>query len=206
MNAYMYVFDTLADWEWGYITAEFSSGRYFKKRGSNLPFKLVSNSEKAVRTMGGVSILPDVALSNADITPDDLLLLPGGDTWNDPCHEPILSLVEKLLPKGLTVAAICGATAALAQKGLLNSRKHTSNALEFLEQTCPGYKGSAMYVNVPAVADGYLITASGTAPLEFAYQVIKKTGVFKPETLESWYNLHHHKEAKYFHELMKTLE
>jgi putative intracellular protease/amidase len=201
----MYVFDTLADWEWGYITAEFSSGRFFKKRGSKLPFKFVSNSKKTVRTLGGVPILPDMTIDEANITPDDLLILPGGDTWNDPIHESVLALVEKLLPQGLTVGAICGATAALAQRGLLNSRKHTSNALPFLEQTCPGYKGRALYVDCPAVADGYLITASGNAPLEFAYQVIKKTGLFKPETLEAWYNMNLRKEPRYFAELMNSL-
>ncbi len=28
---YVYVMDTLADWELGYVTAELNSGRFFKK-------------------------------------------------------------------------------------------------------------------------------------------------------------------------------
>lgn len=28
---YVYIFDTLADWELGYVTAELNSGRFFKK-------------------------------------------------------------------------------------------------------------------------------------------------------------------------------
>ena len=30
-NIYVYVLDTLADWELGYVTAELNSGRFFKK-------------------------------------------------------------------------------------------------------------------------------------------------------------------------------
>ena len=55
-----------------------------------------------------------------------------------------------------------GATAALARKGLLDRRKHTSNALIYLQQL-PQYRGAALYCEQPAVTDGQLITASGTA-------------------------------------------
>mgnify|MGYP007062995005 len=48
--------------------------------------------------------------------------------------------------------------------------------------------------------------ASGTAPLEFAYQVLKKLDVFLPQTLESWYKLHLTHEAKYFFALMESLQ
>lgn len=30
-TVYLYVFDTMADWEIGYLTAELNSGRYYKK-------------------------------------------------------------------------------------------------------------------------------------------------------------------------------
>ncbi len=30
-KVYMYVFDTMSDWEVGYLTAELNTGRYFKK-------------------------------------------------------------------------------------------------------------------------------------------------------------------------------
>jgi hypothetical protein len=31
MNIFIYVLDTLADWEIGYLTAEINSGRYLRK-------------------------------------------------------------------------------------------------------------------------------------------------------------------------------
>lgn len=30
-TVYLYVFDTMADWEIGYLTAELNSGRYYKR-------------------------------------------------------------------------------------------------------------------------------------------------------------------------------
>jgi hypothetical protein len=30
-TVYLYVFDTMSDWEIGYLTAELNSGRYYKK-------------------------------------------------------------------------------------------------------------------------------------------------------------------------------
>lgn len=30
-TVYLYVFDTMADWEIGYVTAELKSGRYYKR-------------------------------------------------------------------------------------------------------------------------------------------------------------------------------
>ncbi len=95
---------------------------------------------------------------------------------------------------------------ALAQKGLLNNRKHTSNDKEFLKMICPGYSGEKFYLNQPAVADDNLITASGVAALEFSYEVLKKTNLMKPATLESWYQLHKTKEAKFFFSLMESLK
>ena len=46
----------------------------------------------------------------------------------------------EFLDAGVPVAAICGATAGLAAEGLLDDRRHTSNAAEFLAAT--GYGGA----------------------------------------------------------------
>ena len=111
-----------------------------------------------------------------------------------------------MINKNVIVAAICGATIALAQKGLLNNRKHTSNGIELLKMTCPGYSGEKFYLNQPVVADNNLITATGLAALEFSYEVFKKTNLMKTETLEAWYQLHNTMEAKYFFALMESLK
>ena len=86
------------------------------------------------------------------------------------------------------MAAICGATLALASAGLLDERPHTSNGPGFLEMFCPSYRGTNHYVDEPAVSDGKLITAAGTAPLEWAREILDVLGVFTCEKLEAWYS------------------
>ena len=81
---------------------------------------------------------------------------PGGETWTDIVHQPILRIAERCLKEGILVAAICGATMGLAQTGLLNSRWHTSNDLEYLKMICPTYTGENYYKMESAVTDGNL--------------------------------------------------
>ena len=56
---YVYVLDTLADWEIGYVTAELKSGRFFKEDAPSVSLKTVSDSKEPVHTMGGLTIVPD---------------------------------------------------------------------------------------------------------------------------------------------------
>ena len=76
------------------------------------------------------------------------------------------------------MAAICGATAGLARGGLLDDRRHTSNAREYLAAT--GYGGGALYQDEPAVTDGDLITAASMAPLEFAHHIFRRLDLTPP--------------------------
>lgn len=201
-TVYLYVLDTMADWEVGYITAELQSGRYCKK-GSD-PFKIVTvGIEKApVTTMGGLKILPDIKFEECCLENASALILPGGETWLEKVHEPIINMAEKCINEHIVVAAICGATIGLARKGLLDSRRHTSNDLEFIKMMCPDYKGEKYYRNEPAVTDGKLITASGTAPLEFTVQALQALNAFSERKLDAWYKLYETHEPEYFYSLM----
>lgn len=203
---YLYVFDTMADWEIGYLTAELNSGRYYKKGLTPLKIVTVGIEKTPITTMGGLKILPDIELDECSIKNAEALILPGGDTWTETIHEPIIKMAEQCLKESVVVAAICGATIRLAQKGLLNSRWHTSNDLEYLKMICPAYTGEKYYKKEPAVTDKKLITASVTAPLEFAVHVLRALDVFTPQTLDSWYNLNKTHESKYFYELMNSIQ
>jgi len=205
-TVYLYVFDTMADWEIGYLTAELNSGRYYKKGLAPSKIVTVGIEKTTVTTMGGLKILPDIKLDECSIESTDALILPGGDTWRETIHQPILKIAQRCLKEGIWVAAICGATMALAQTGLLNSRQHTSNDLEYLKMICPAYKGEEYYKMESVVTDGNLITASGIAPLEFSLHVLRALDVFSSKTLDAWYSLNKTHESKYFFELMNSLQ
>jgi putative intracellular protease/amidase len=206
MIAYLYVLDTLADWEIGYLTAELNSGRFLDKTKKKEPLIKVGATPKPIKTMGGFTVTPDLQIDELQLKDDDLLILPGADTWAEPANQKVISLLPENLKKKTTIAAICGATIALAENGLLNNRKHTSNDLGWLKLTCPNYLGEKFYVNQPAVSDDNLITASGLAALEFSYEVFKKTGVMKAQTAEAWYQLYRTRDAGCFEKLMESLK
>ena len=121
---YVYVPDTLADWELGYVTSELNSGRFFKKDAERVALKTVSYSKEPVITMGGMKIVPDCLTDDIVVSEKSILLLPGANTWNDKKHGAIIEKAGELLSSGATVCAICGATTALANFGLLNNRPH----------------------------------------------------------------------------------
>lgn len=203
--AYLYLLDTLADWETGYAIAELNSNRYFKAEAPHYTVKTFSAGKQTITTMGGVRIVPDYTIEEIALADAGLLLLPGGDLWHEPQHKPVFDLVENFLTADIPVAAICGATIALANAGFLDNRKHTSNDLNYLLQTCPNYNGRSNYLNQPVVADRNLITATALAPLEFAREILAKLDVFSNDTLDAWYQLHQTKSPEYFMKLMQAL-
>lgn len=204
-TVYVYVLDTLADWELGYVISELNSGRFFKKGEQRVSLKTVSYSQETIKTMGGMTIVPDYLIEDIVVSETSVLLLPGANTWNDLKHVAIIEKASELLSIGATVCAICGATAALANFGLLDQRPHTSNGPGFLEMVSPGYKGQSFYVDEPSVADHNLITASSTGALLWAKQIIEHLGVFQSNTLEAWYEYFRTGEPEHFFALMQTL-
>ena len=126
-TVYIYVLDTLADWELGYVTAELNSGRFFKKDAPEVSVKTVAISTEPVKTMGGLTIVPDCTIREIAVSEKSVLLLPGANTWDDPRHSVMMKKAGELLSAGALVCAICGATMALASAGLLDRRPHTSN-------------------------------------------------------------------------------
>ncbi|EQB1799753.1 glutamine amidotransferase [Listeria monocytogenes] len=202
---YVYVLDTLADWEIGYVTSELNSGRFFKKDANRVSLKTVSYSKESIKTMGGMTIVPDCVTDDIVMSETSVLLLPGADTWNNLEHKAIIEKASELLALNATVAAICGATVALANHGLLDNRPHTSNGAGFLEMFSSSYKGQSSYINELSVGDNNLITASSAGALLWAKQIIAHLDVFESNTLESWYAYFDTGDPKDFYALMESL-
>lgn len=202
---YLYILDTMADWETGHVLAELHSGGYLKDPTRKFRLVMCGRDLNPVTTMGGMHLTPDARFS--DIRPEagDVVILPGADTWLDPVQIPAIAKVQSLLEGGALVAAICGATLGLASTGLLDRRPHTSNDLMALKLFCPGYQGEEYYRNEPAVTDGNLITASGLAPVGFAYHIFQRLDVMTPATCEAWHGLFTTRKPEYFHTLMASL-
>ncbi|MBN2619216.1 MAG: DJ-1/PfpI family protein [Spirochaetales bacterium] len=203
-TCYIYLLNGIADWEIGYLIAELNSKRYLSK-SSNIDLKFVSYSLNPIKTMGGAIMEPQLELKNVKFNSGDILLLPGSDSWDSVQDEFLIKVLNNYQKENIIVASICGSTLFLANLGLLNNIKHTSNDLYYLKMVCPDYTGEAFYSTDNVVSSYNLITASSIAALEFTYEVLKKLEVMTSETLEAWYNLFNNKDPKYFMALMNSL-
>lgn len=185
-NIHLFVFDTLADWEIGYAAAGINNPA-FQFRPGRYRVQTVAASLEPVMSMGGLRVLPDLVLDALEPSQSAMLILPGGLAWDQGLNAEAVEKARTFLAAGVPVAAICGATAGLARAELLDDRRHTSNAAIYLQST--GYRGAAFYVDSPAVTDGELITASGVAPIEFAYEIFKRLDLYSATALEAWHRL-----------------
>jgi putative intracellular protease/amidase len=180
---YLYLLPGFADWEPAHATAEL-------RRYGGYRVETVAESAEPVESMGGLRVLPSRTLDAVD--PDDVavLILPGGSRWEkEPLSASLRSLLLALEARGVPIAAICGATLAVARAGLLQDRKHTSNTRSYLDQHAEGYTGGAHYVDAPAVRDRGVITASGLADVEFARVLFDELGVLAEPDRALWATL-----------------
>src|SRR3954469_16957656 len=92
-KVFLYVFNTMSDWAYGYLIAELNSGRYFKKDLAPLKVITVGANKEIITTMGGLSIKPDISLDECILEGTDLIILPGGNTWGEVIHQPILKKI-----------------------------------------------------------------------------------------------------------------
>jgi putative intracellular protease/amidase len=185
-DVHLFVLDTLADWEPGFAVAHINR----PAPGMPSPYRVrtVGASRAPVKTLGGITIVPDIVLDELRPEASAMLILPGAEIWSDARMDGALAKARAFVDAGVPVAAICGATFGLARVGLLDERRHTSNDPRFLASS--GYRGGALYENEPVVDDGNVITASAMAPLEFAHAILRRLGVFSERALEAWYGLY----------------
>ena len=179
---FIFLFEGFSDWEISYLTPEINKNKafdliYFSKDG------------KAVVSMGGLCIQPNISLVDINIDDIHMLILPGGDCWVNEGNKEIDRLVQQLFTQCKTIAAICGATIYLAKQGLLDQLKHTSNDLFYLKEYAPQYTGERDYIDALAVRDNNIITAKGIAPIEFAREIFEQLELQSENDLEKWFQL-----------------
>lgn len=149
--------------------------------------KTVSLTREPVRSIGGFRTVPDYTIDEVD---DDFagVILIGGNSWRKEESQAVMRLVQKALDGNKVVGAICDATVFLGMNGVLNSGKHTSNRLEDLQETAgENYTGAADYLEQQAVREGKIITANGSAFLEFGREVMTVLESAPQEEIDEWY-------------------
>lgn len=180
------IFDGFADWEPTYALAEL-------RRSGNRSVVTVGFDLEPVTSMGGLRVIPDRAIGEIRPSEIEILIFPGGDFWETSYVATELNRVlADAIAADVPIAAICGATLAVARAGLLDERRHTSNMRGYIAEHVPQYSGAALYEAVPAVSDRGVITASGLAPVEFAREIFKELKIFSAADEELWFDMFRH--------------
>lgn len=205
LMVYVYVLDTLADWELGQVLAELSSRPGFLKRRA-APLSQNRRLLQGARPHDGRADHPARPLPGRHRGGGGgHAAFAGGGNLERPQAQRRPRKGGQFLSAGAAVAAICGATAALADFGLLDRRPHTSNGPGFLDTVCARYAGQKYYVDAPAAADGGLITAGSAGALPWAKEIIRYLDVFEPDTLEAWYAYFSTGAPEHFFALLQSL-
>ena len=200
-TVHLFVLDSLADWEPGFAIAGINNPDGQKEPG-RYQVRTVATSSKPVITVGGMKIQPDLVLAQLNPSDSAMLILPGGDSWDQGGNLEAVEKAKEFLAAGVPVAAICGATAGLARGGILDTRQHTSNAAEYLAAT--GYQGGHLYRQADAVVDRDVITASAMKSLEFAREIFRRLDLYEERILDAWYGLFKTGDPKYYAELVSS--
>jgi transcriptional regulator GlxA family with amidase domain len=185
-TCYLFVFEGFADYEASLASTGIRNSNEYQ-------LKTIAMRKEPVRSMSGMTIMPDLDfMPDSDLEDIDgdntgMLILPGGTAWELKRNEAITPLVAHCLLHGIPVAGICGATLFLADLGLLNRTVHTSNHIDWLAASSRIYRGQALYRNEPSVRTEHLITANGTAAVEFAQDIFEALRITEEPRVTNWF-------------------
>lgn len=176
-----FIFDGYADWETAYVCAELNAPE------TAYAVKTIGLDREPKASMGGFRVVPDYSVH--DFPPDfSMLILPGGYAWMKQLNNAVLTIVQYAVEKRIPIGAICNAVNFMAENGFLDRIRHSGNTLEFLKLQAPHYRGEPNFIAKQAVCDGGVITANGTAALEFAKEILLLLNVKSEHDVINWYN------------------
>ena len=182
------IWDQYADWEYAFLASLLQDR--IQDKTSPFEVKTVSLSSHPIKSIGGFTTIPDYGVEDIPTDYAGIILI-GGMSWRTEGAKEIAPVVRKAYADGKIVGAICDATVFLGMSGLLNEKKHTSNTHEDLTAAAQeNYTGSENYIHAQAVRDGTLITANGSAYLEFAREVLTALNAYPADYIESSYQFY----------------
>lgn len=170
-----------------YLSQAIASDEFALKTNPKYVNKVVAPTSDPVRSIGGFNTVPDYSF---ETMPEDYaaIVLIGGFGWATPVAEKVVPIVRQAVERGKIVGAICNAASFMAKNGFLNAIRHTGNGLEQLRLWGgENYTNPDGYVHAQAVCDKNIVTANGSATLEFARELLLLLENDTPERVEMYY-------------------
>ena len=101
-KAYVFVFNGLADWEPALALCEIrKSGKY--------EVLTAGHSREAVVTMGGLNVVPDIAMDEIEARETAIFIVPGGNRWEEGPDQKVHDLLRRLHADEILIGALCSA-------------------------------------------------------------------------------------------------
>ncbi len=176
-----------AEHEMVYLAQAIASDEYALKENPKYVNRIVAPTMEPVKSIGGFSLLPDYSF---DTMPADYkaIVLIGGFGWGNSISDKVEPIVARAIAEGKIVGAICNAASFMAKCGFLNDINHTGNGIDQLKLWGgESYTNAESYQQRQAVADKKIVTANGSATLEFARELLLLLENDTPERIEMYY-------------------
>ena len=170
-----------------YLSQAIASDEFALKQNPKYINKTVAPTFEPIKSIGGFTTLPDYSF---ETMPGDYaaLVLIGGFGWGTPVAEQIVPIIRQAIEKGKIIGAICNGASFMAKHGFLNSVKHTGNGPEQLKLWGgDNYTNPDGYIHTQAIKDKNIVTANGSAALEFAKELLLLLENDSPERVEMYY-------------------
>ncbi|MGD6777556.1 DJ-1/PfpI family protein [Sutcliffiella horikoshii] len=125
--------------------------------------------EQVVKGEAGLKCVPETTIHEVDLKMLDSIVLPGVDDFEHLVeHQELAAFLVSAYDNKRVIAAISSAPYLLSMSGLLSEKKYTSG-LTVDQRNFLGTFNEDNYVETHVVLDDTIITAKGSAFIEFAF-------------------------------------
>lgn len=173
----VFIYDQMADFEITFVT-------HLLGADGEKEIITVAYEDKLIKSKSGIVYKPTRLMK--DVLKDDVegLIIPGG--WNGEIRPELIELIQNLNVKGKLLGAICAGPRFLAKAGVLEKVRYTTSIVEWTEAHVKQFmEGDPFprrnFILERVVRDGNIITAQGTAFIDFAIEVCDWFGLFEDE-------------------------
>lgn len=177
-SVYLFLCPAMADWEPAYAISLLSDQYTTIPKNNSYPVRTFGVTQEPVRSVGGLTLVPDFSVDDVSIDDVAMIILPGSTYYEKEDPAQLASLISRCIQAQIPVAAICGGTVFLARHGFLDTVRHTSAGKEWLKARASEYWGEQFYTPSPSISDKGIITANPLGFLEFAANIFLELDVF----------------------------
>lgn len=168
-KALIFLFDGFAEFEVNIATL-FLKSKEFEIITATVDGKNVTGE-------GGFLCQPHVSIEHVEVMDYEVFIVPGGHIFHHLENEQLLCIVNELHKQNKWIAGICAGTALLHAAGVLNKKKFSTSLIPDEEHLVHLHEWKYKQKNDVTV-DGKIITAVGSAYVEFAVEIVRQFDLF----------------------------